>query len=52
MNCLTPRPAIHLAARWWNPRLAQAQSLISGTSAMMRWAAWRSDRKLLLPLKR
>ena len=32
MNCLTPCWAIHLAARWWNPRFDQAQSLISGAA--------------------
>ncbi len=51
-NWRTPRPAIHLAARWWKPRLAQAQSLISGTRAMMRLAASRSDWKLFSPLNK
>ena len=35
MNCRTPRSAIHFAARWWKPRLDQAQSLISGTTLRM-----------------
>jgi len=41
MNWRTPRLAIHLAARWWNPLLAQAPSIISGMTARIRSAASR-----------
>ena len=44
-NCLTPWFAIQAAARWWKPRLDQAQSLTSGTAARMRWAAAASTSK-------
>ena len=48
-NCRTPRSAIHFAARWWKPRLDQAQSLISGTTLRMRSAAWTSVWKWFWP---
>jgi len=41
--------AIHFAARWWKPRLDQAQSLISGTADKIRSAARTSFSKWLSP---
>ena len=49
MNWRTPRSAIHRAARWWKPRLAQAASDSSGISVRMCSAAARSTGKLLVP---
>ena len=45
MNCRTPCWPIHLAARWWKPRLDQAASLISGAALRICSAAKRSTWK-------
>ncbi len=49
MNWPMPWLAIHRAARWWNPRLAQAISWNSGTTSCSLAAASRSTGRLLEP---
>ena len=49
MNWRIPWSAIHRAARWWNDLFAQAESPISGTSALSRSPSSLSAAKLLVP---